>query len=540
MELVHFLDWFAPSIHTGTIFLELAVLYAICAILYRLNIHPLASIPGPLLHRISGWPDALDHFSGDRHIRILHYHDLYGPVVRLSPNLVSFNTAEAVQAIYLSGRANVEKGWWYNFVYAVEQNWTVFSSIDKNMHAKKRRLMSHAFSDNAVRGAEELIVKNISQWTDIFDKQIDQSTGKDGWSTAINMSSWSNYLALDILGDLCFGKPFQVLTSDAFRFVLDLIPAFSGMLYSLGNTPIKRLLAPLMRSKLMEIVGGESHRQNLKFIGWAHKTMEERVKGDAGKDLAGRRDFVHYLLRGKDRESGDTISLDELKGDSIVLIVAGTDTSSTALSATFFYLVHNKHILDRLTRDVRSTFDDVEEIRTGPKLSSLTYLRACIDEALRMSPPVAGILTRKVLAGGLDVHGYHLPEGTELGVSAYAIHHNEEYFPEPFSFKPERWRVNDAAGVTEENVALAQSAFCPFSVGSRGCIGKSLAYVELSLAIATALFLYDLRQAPSERTGGGDPALQWGRRRRGEYQLADRFIAVRDGPLLELKRAQGP
>jgi len=305
-----------------------------------------------------------------------------------------------------------------------------------------------------------------------------------------------------------------------------------------GYSPVAPLLRPLMGTKLMEKIGGETNNQNLQFLRWAHQTMENRVKGDTNEELAQRKDFVHYLLRGKDPETGRGISLQELKGDSVLFIIAGADTSSTTLSAIFFYLVHHPHVLKKLTSEIRSTFNDVEEIRTGATLNSLTYLRACIDETLRMSPPVAGLLARRVLPGGLDVDGYHLSEGIEVGTSSYAIHHTEEYFPAPFTFRPERWIVDEAAGITAESVALAQSAFCPFSLGSRGCIGRGLAYVELSLAIARALFLYDVRQAVGDQTGEGDPALGWGRRLRGEYQIRDRFIAVRDGPILEFKPRQ--
>ena len=68
--------------------------------------------------------------------------------------------------------------------------------------------------------------------------------------------------------------------------------------------------------------------------------------------------------------------------------------------------------------------------------------------------------------------GEWIPEDTVVGVPHYAIHHNAQYFPQPFDYKPERWTAGSDPTVTTESVNTAQSAFCPFSVGPRGCIGK--------------------------------------------------------------------
>jgi cytochrome P450 len=77
--------------------------------------------------------------------------------------------------------------------------------------------------------------------------------------------------------------------------------------------------------------------------------------------------------------------------------------------------VHNPSILKKLTDEIRSTFETVEDINSGLALNLCTYLRAVIDEAMRLSPPVGGILPREVLPGGLDVDGIHIPEGTYPG-----------------------------------------------------------------------------------------------------------------------------
>lgn len=258
----------------------------------------------------------------------------------------------------------------------------------------------------------------------------------------------------------------------------------------------------------------------------------ERTKSGLDVD---RKDFFYYLLNAKDPETGNGFSMDELWGESNLLIIAGSDTTSTAMAGTFFYLAHNPSALQKVAQEIRDTFSDVEDIVSGPKLSGCTYLRACIDETMRMTPPVAGALPRKVLPGGIDIDGHHIPAGVDVGVPHYAIHHNPDYYPRPFDYNPERWLSDAAVNPLHEKLPDAHSAFCPFSIGPRGCIGKGLAYVELSVTIARVLYLYDLRLAPGMTLGGGNKDLEVGRTNPEEYQIEDRFASMKDGPVLQFR-----
>lgn len=168
------------------------------------------------------------------------------------------------------------------------------------------------------------------------------------------------------------------------------------------------------------------------------------------------------------------------------------------MAALFFYLSRNPKAYRKLTDEVRSAFLDAEEIKGGPQLTGCHYLRACFDEALRLSPPVAGTLWFELAKGELEkkgprvVDGHVIPPETMLGVDIYALHHNELYFPDPFAFKPERWLVKDDPTALHK----VNSAFDAFSVGSRGCAGKSMAYLEAGLVIASTLWYFDFETVP--------------------------------------------
>jgi hypothetical protein len=154
-----------------------------------------------------------------------------------------------------------------------------------------------------------------------------------------------------------------------------------------------------------------------------------------------------------------------------------------------------------------------------------------------MSPPAGGILWREVSpgSGGIVIDGHYVPEGFDVGASIYCVQHNEEYFPNSFKFDPDRWIVSDTN--PKEKVELAKQAFVPFSLGPRGCPGKTMAYMEMSNAIARALWYFDFKAAEGSlgAVGGGQPGGPMGRQRPNEFQLMDHITSSHDGPYIQFK-----
>jgi cytochrome P450 len=141
-----------------------------------------------------------------------------------------------------------------------------------------------------------------------------------------------------------------------------------------------------------------------------------------------------------------------------------------------------------------------------------------------MTPSLPGILPRKVQEGGLNVLGHYFAAGTELAVPVYALHHDEHYFPDNHKHKPERWLIDQS-----EELTRAQSAFQPFSYGSRQCIGRRLAYIELYIFMARIIWLYDVKYLGlgREECWGSDVV---------EYKMVDHIAAARVGPLIEFTK----
>lgn len=485
---------------------------------YRSFLHPLRQYPGPLLAKITDGYGGYNAILMQFHLAVKRDHDKYGPAYRQGPNRLVFNTATALQDIYKNER--VGKSFVYLTLPKAKTTPNVFNCLDKQLHRNKRKVIGQAVTERAMR----LFESTLQQQVDVFIEQLRSS------KEPTDITPRCRCVGLDTIGLLAFGYELNTQRDPEHRFVLDGL--FKGNLKSNVFFHFPRL-HDLGFEKLFLSISGYSRAR---FWGVLDKMTTSRLC--MGKHA--RNDFVSFIADGSQGANMDDTQLRELLlSEGLFFVAAGGDTTAAALGALFFYLSRetNAEAYRKLSNELRTTFHSAEEIHSGSKLSGCHYLRACIDEAMRMSPPVPGVAWRQQAAEDpqkgqpLIIDGHVIPPGTQIGVSAYALHHNEKYFPSPFSFQPERW-LNAAKDPTQ--AARMRSAFVPFSVGSRSCAGKAMAYLEASLVVAKALWSFDFEAVPGElgHVGGGGPGKGVGRERPDEYQLYDIFAASHSGPYL--------
>lgn len=216
------------------------------------------------------------------------------------------------------------------------------------------------------------------------------------------------------------------------------------------------------------------------------------------------------------------------------LTFIGADTTRTSVSAVFFYLTASPECYKKLVAEIRNTFHSSDDIQTGTKLAQCQYLRACVDETLRISPPLAATLWREVCAGGMDIDNQHVPAGTDVGISTYAMGYNERIHSSPSLFVLERWIISEAN--PQESVQKARHGFQSFSIGPRSCIGRTMAYMELLNTVAKTCWHLDFKRAEgllgqvSVGIHGGE-----GRENINEFQLADHITSSHKRPYLQFR-----
>jgi cytochrome P450 len=185
-------------------------------------------------------------------------------------------------------------------------------------------------------------------------------------------------------------------------------------------------------------------------------------------DLAERDDILSMLMQAR-FEDGGGMSDEELRDQLMTLLLAGHETTATALAWTFDALLRNPSVLARLRESLADGGED--------------YLRATITESLRLRPviPVAG----RMLAGELEVGDLKLPAGTNVTPAIWLTHTRPDLYPEPFAFRPERF-----LGEGPETYG-----WIPFGGGIRRCIGASFAEFEMRVVLREVLSRCELRSA---------------------------------------------
>lgn len=245
--------------------------------------------------------------------------------------------------------------------------------------------------------------------------------------------------------------------------------------------------------------------------------------------------MFHYLFQAKNPETGTrAYSEDELAIEAGLLLTTALGATSTTLSAFFFYITRYPQVYKKLVEEIESKFTSADDIQSIGVLSSCPYLRACLDETLRMTPASPSEAVRVILHGGLEVEGRFLPEGVSVGSSSWSLFHDDDCFRDPWVFRPERWIVDESLGASAEDVARAQSAFFPFSIGPVSCVGQKLARSILLVTIAKTLYQLDFVKPTRDTVGEGCANSGWGRSDKNVFQVKDATFALRDGPVVQI------
>lgn len=487
----------------------------------RLVFDPLKAYPGPLLARLTNAYAGWHAIKGDVHLITYLDHLKYGPVVRQAPDRLVFNTLTAAQDIYLNPR--IAKAW----IYAnarFRSTPSVFTATDKADHRRRRRVVGQAVSERSAREFEPTMISQI----DVFLAQILRASQQD---EIVEMTSRCKYLAMDVIGLLAFGASWKTQTEETLRILPRAFASLNPRVYLFMNWPKTHKIDPGVQWLVRERV--EKFRRIL--AGMIADRMALPI--DAKHDLFS---FVANDERvGQAQQEG--IRKSEIWGEAGVFVNAGGTTTATAISTVFYYLSRHPAAYAQLAGEVRTTFASGRDIRSGQQLSTCRFLRAVIDESLRISPPTPGVMWRQkdpLCDEPLVVDGHVIPPGTLVGVGTYSLMHNPEYFPDPFEFRPQRWLDGDD-DIPEENYARAvmRRAFVPFMLGDRACAGKAVAYMEISLTVAKTLWYFDFEKAPGKagELGSGQKGAGGGRGRPDEYQLYDRFMAEHEGPNLKFR-----
>ncbi|KAI1814036.1 cytochrome P450 [Poronia punctata] len=457
--------------------------YGLALGVYRIWFHPLSKFPGPPLLSAFYFPHLYNsQVKGSWVRRMPALHQKYGPIVRIAPNHLAMDGTVAWPDVYAHRSGGKQEFSRPPGLFFPGDHLSLLGAPRED-HRRMRRQLAPAFSDGALNEQEATITTYVQL---LLDKLEEHGQG----GKPLDMVEWLNFTMFDIIGDLAFSDSFHSLRNNAYH------PWVRSIFLGVRGTEFSRFLAsyPALRTLLglFSITSSAVQARDDGRMAAVEKTMARMRQGV--ESTSGHRDFMTCMLQ-PTRSGEPGMSEHEIMATTPILVIAGSETTASALAGLFFYLARNPAVYSALADEVRSAFSREADI-TFRRSATLEYLNACIDETLRVYPPAAETTPR--VSPGDFVQGRYIPKGTHISVYPWATFRNSEHFGEPDTFSPQRW-FSPGHRLHEERFSRDnREAFKPFSFGTRDCLGKNLAYAELRLIAARFIYRFDYKLAPNQ------------------------------------------
>ncbi|OQE19898.1 hypothetical protein PENSTE_c014G00642 [Penicillium steckii] len=428
------------------------------------------------------------NFFGIRWKKIKEAHASLGSVVRISPNHLSFSDPRAYKDIYGHG-AKIVKDDFYSHMAGDTPN--MADTVDPADHARKRKYFSAVFSAKNVGMLEprvQICVQKLIQClklksqgqkvadTDRFEVRRDVSFDVRPWLNmftfdAISSMMWSDSFGfLDCGDDTCISQ-----SDDGNKKTVNAMETFGhGVWFAVFSAHL-----PLWAYKAINYLASGLKRGQASgdFGNMArYKTMQRIESTPEEPDI-----FSQFPLQ-TDKKGRPPLPMWEIIAESTIMMNAGNDTTQTTLTNNIMILATHPDIQTKLRLVLLSGVPKEEQpVASYATLSQIPYLRAVLDETFRvLTPQRFGLPRRTVVISTIAVYSQRLGK-----------------------WIPERWLADNPDFSAEERRNL-KDFFMPFTAGTRACIGRNLAYMEVSIALAALVMAFEWKMAdgPLEKNFG--------------------------------------
>ena len=328
-------------------------------------------------------------------------HEQYGEVVRTGPNELSYTNPGAWKAIY--GHHQQGEGFRKNpmFNEAASNGVDSILTAEGETHRRMRRALAYAFSDKALQEQGDILQHFTRLLIHRLREEVDSTHG-----SAVDLFQWYNWTTFDLIGDLSFGEPFNCLEkgeySDWVAMVFNSFKTIAFLNITKNLAPLdkvaRRLIPKSMKAKKIKLFMGNSGKVDRRLA----------MKTD-------RHDFLSYIIKNDEsaENKDSTLAKEELYANSTLLVLAGSESTASVLSAMTFFILKSPTVLRKATDEIRGAFK-IESDITLSAVRELPYLAAVVSEALRMYPPFPEGLPRVTPREGAVICDGFVPAGVSL------------------------------------------------------------------------------------------------------------------------------
>ncbi|MDD1416613.1 cytochrome P450 [Dolichospermum sp. ST_con] len=386
------------------------------------------------------------------------YGDLFTLKLQSSlPPLLFVHSPEAMQQILSNDHKDLEAPGDLNsiFEYLLGKNSVI--TLSGKSHQRQRQLIMPPFHGERMRTYAE-IIENITIKT----------INKQPKNQPFNIRNIAQNITLGIMMEAVFGIYEGERPEKLKKLLCEIIEQSSSRL------SVTFLYFP----KLKEIFGiSEIWKQQMKKLEEADQIIYQEIQERRENFDPSRTDILTLLMAARDEE-GQPMTDEELRDELMTLLVAGHETTATAISWAFYWI----HKLPEVREKLLAELDSLGENPDSNTIFKLPYLTAVCNETLRIYP--VGMLTfpRKVKTP-ISVCGQQLEPGTIIIGSIYLTHQREDIYPQPEKFNPERFLEKQ----------FSPYEFLPFGGGARRCIGLAFAQMEMKLILAKVMKTWSMQ-----------------------------------------------
>ncbi|KAE8409388.1 cytochrome P450 [Aspergillus pseudonomiae] len=439
-------------------------------IVYRLYFHRLAKFPGPRLAAISTLYRAFYQIWKDGKLieHATELHDLYGPVIRISPNELHFRSVAAYHDIYSAKFQGTKDPDYYEHL---GQSTALFGLVDPIQHGARFRLVAHLFSKRHFDSLTARINAHISRFSQLLSLSAQNQE-------ICNLSFGFRSVALDIVNDFIFGDlphKFRQLKNETFLepLAVGTYDAMNWWIWLSRNYPTLLSLIQKMPSSWL---------QSMTHAFEAPKIVVELVTSMVDDALTVRPKDWHerffycivHGLEGQNRNGSESASVPSsvLVEEVMGTMLGGVIDIANILPYGAFQLSQSPQLQDRLYEELRGAWTNITDpIPDYETLCTLPLLNGLVKESVRLTHGVISGPPRAVGPLGAVIDGYSVPPKSVVTTTSLYLHMDADVFPQPETFDPLRWVTG--------NPKQMENAIVAFSKGRRMCPAKHLAYMEM-------------------------------------------------------------
>jgi cytochrome P450 len=457
--------------------------------------HRLSAFQGPFGVGFSELPHSRRLFSMMMASWYEEVADKYGPIARIGPNSLITSHPDVWTHIHLKPGYK-RSDWFYQAARWEYGKDTVFSQTDNAMHDLRRKQLAPGYSGRENIELESSVDRNVQSFLDLLRSKY---LSDEKRVIPMDLSAKAQYLTLDVISTIGFGRPFGMLESDTdVNGIIQsseeaLVLGNFLMAIGLGGLRLKPIIGPFLYANPLDKTGFG------RMLGLCYEWADARWAQRASDK---RQDMLASFIR-------HGLNKDELKTEAVQQIIAGSDTTAGALRGLFLYIMANHRVYAKLQREIDDAIaqgkappaSSESSIASYAALKQLPYLQAVIREAMRVWPPVVNLFPHDVPPGGdtvvVDGKPYFLPGGAEIGHSVRSMQRCKAIFGDDAdAFRPERWLSEEGKADDEaekERLArMAKTNDLIFSYGRWQCLGKAVAQMELAKTIFETFRNFDI------------------------------------------------